>query len=536
MSRPAALAAASASMQRASRRSPGSSPSQRATPAEAVWPRGVAARTRSSTSQDSPRPQSGSTRPSSAPSRRASVSTSRSCARHDAEDSLTRRSPSCSPRSMLKALRWSRSITARVSGASLRRARAISRGSPSSHARRVGRPVSGSESASAPTRERSSSRSIATAACEARTPSISATASGTASTEWRQMRMRTPAICSPRSTGSKSAERAPVASTSGAASAGWVRASATKYDCREVKARPPNSDSGRGWMVTGAMSTPTIAVETNSVPDGSSTKATGAEATSHAARQTAGRASRLAGRARGGGADGGAGVAAAGQRTGDAAERGEPAGVLAQGLRHPLEVARGALALELGGQHAGEHGEQLLVGLAEAAGGARERGEAADPRVVGELERHAEVRHGGEVRLLVEAGVDRVAGNVIAATWARVLGHLAAVGVAQRRRLVGVQAEALAAARVDDAVHVVPAVEMREEQRHVGQLVLEQVEHRTRRVGEGPVGGRRRGGGGRHRSGVHRAIVLENELPRVKAQTKVRSGAMRLATFLTPGA
>ena len=37
--------------QRASSRSAGSSPSQRATPAEAVWPRGVTARTRSSTSQ-----------------------------------------------------------------------------------------------------------------------------------------------------------------------------------------------------------------------------------------------------------------------------------------------------------------------------------------------------------------------------------------------------------------------------------------------------------------------------------------------------
>ncbi len=41
MSRPADLAAASASAQRASSRSAGSSPSQRATPAEAVWPRGV---------------------------------------------------------------------------------------------------------------------------------------------------------------------------------------------------------------------------------------------------------------------------------------------------------------------------------------------------------------------------------------------------------------------------------------------------------------------------------------------------------------
>ena len=60
-----------------------------------------------------------------------------------------------------------------------------------------------------------------------------------------------------------------------------------------MKARLPYSDSGRGWIVTGAMSTPTIAVDTNSRPDGSSRNATGEEVTSQAARQTAGRASRL---------------------------------------------------------------------------------------------------------------------------------------------------------------------------------------------------------------------------------------------------
>ena len=65
-----------------------------------------------------------------------------------------------------------------------------------------------------------------------------------------------------------------------------------------MKARPPYSASGRGWIVTGAMSTPTIAVDTNSRPAGSSMKATGAAATSQAARQTAGRASRLPASAR----------------------------------------------------------------------------------------------------------------------------------------------------------------------------------------------------------------------------------------------
>ena len=158
-----------------------------------------------------------------------------------------------------------------------------------------------------------------------------------------------------------------------------------------MKARPPYSASGRGWIVTGAMSTPTIAVDTNSRPAGSSMKATGAAATSQAARQTAGRASRLPA-----------------SRPRHAAERGEPAGVLAQGLGHPLQVARRALALELGREHAREHREQLLVALAEAARGARERGEAADARAVGQLERHAEVGDGGELVLEVEARVDGV--------------------------------------------------------------------------------------------------------------------------------
>ena len=143
----------------------------------------------------------------------------------------------------------------------------------------------------------------------------------------------------------------------------------------------------------------------------------------------------------GGAADGGPGVAAAGQRARHAAEGGEPAGVLAQGLGHPLQVARRALALELGGEDAGEHREQLLVALAEARRGARQRGEAADPRAVRELERDAEVGDRGEPALLVEAGVDRVAGDVVAAARAGVLGHLAAEGVAQRGRLVGLQAE-----------------------------------------------------------------------------------------------
>ena len=85
-------------------------------------------------------------------------------------------------------------MTAIDTGDSERRARASSRGSSSSQVRRVPSPVSGSLSASAPTRERSSSRSIATAAWAASSESMSAIASGIDSTAWRQIRISTPAI------------------------------------------------------------------------------------------------------------------------------------------------------------------------------------------------------------------------------------------------------------------------------------------------------------------------------------------------------
>ena len=45
----------------------------------------------------------------------------------------------------------------------------------------------------------------------------------------------------------------------------------------------------------------------------------------------------------------------------------------------------------------------------------------------------------------------------------------------------------VAAAGVDDPVHVVPAVEVRQEERDVGELLLEQVEHGAGRIGEGPI-------------------------------------------------
>ena len=234
------------------------------------------------------------------------------------------------------------------------------------------------------------------------------------------------------------------------------------------------------------MSTPTIAVETNSRPAGSSMKATGAAATSQAARQTAGRASRLPASARV-------------TRPSAASPRACSRRVSDIRCRSRVELSRSSS--EESTRASTANSCSSLV--AEAAGGARERGEAADARVVRQLERHAEVGDGGELVLEVEARVDRVPGDVVAAARPGVLGHLAAEGVAQRRRLVGLQAEALAPARVDDPVHVVAAVEVREEQRRVGQLLLQQVEHGARRVRERPVGRGRRGRGSRDGADVH---------------------------------
>ena len=88
--------------------------------------------------------------------------------------------------------------------------------------------MSWSVSASAPIRLRSAACSIATAACAASSRSTPAGASCSASSGFCQITISTPATWPSRSTGSNTAERAPVASTSGAASAGCEFASATK--------------------------------------------------------------------------------------------------------------------------------------------------------------------------------------------------------------------------------------------------------------------------------------------------------------------
>jgi hypothetical protein len=92
----------------------------------------------------------------------------------------------------------------------------------------VATPVSSSVSDSVSTRARRPACSIATAACAASSRSIPPAPSGTDSIGSCQITISTPQTWPSRSTGSNSAERADVASTSGCASAGCVRASATK--------------------------------------------------------------------------------------------------------------------------------------------------------------------------------------------------------------------------------------------------------------------------------------------------------------------
>ena len=263
-----------------------------ATPADDVWPRGVAPRTRSSTSTASldPAARAGSPRTRrrrSAPARRPRAAPSR----QRAAVSLMSRSPSRSPRSMLNALMWSRSSTATASGESLRRARASSRGSSSSNARRVTRPVSASLSASACTRARSPACSIAIAACAATSRSTALGRVG--------QRVQ-------RALPDHDQHAGDLAVAQHGLEDGRARARGLDQRRRQRRVVAGVGDevrllggeraaagraSPRGWIVTGCDVTPAIAVEPNSRPDGSSRNATGASITSQAASQMAVRAS-----------------------------------------------------------------------------------------------------------------------------------------------------------------------------------------------------------------------------------------------------
>jgi hypothetical protein len=211
------------------------------------------------------------------------------------------------------------------------------------------------------------------------------------------------------------------------------------------------------------------------------------------------RAGNIAGRL----ADRGPRVVGARQCARHAGDRAHAARLVAQHVVEALQVALVALALQLGGEHAREHREQLLVGVRERLDRVAQRRQRADARAVRQLERDAEVGAGADALLHRQRAVDRMAGDLVAEPRRAILGHVRAERVAERGREVRAQADAAAVARVDDAVDELPAVEVREVQHRVWHVALEQVEDGTRRVRERPVGRRSRRSGGLDGTRVH---------------------------------
>ena len=150
--------------------------------------------------------------------------------------------------------------------------------------------------------------------------------------------------------------------------------------------------------------------------------------------------------------------------------------------------------------------------------GARERGEAADARAVGQLERDTEVGDGGELVLEVEARVDGVAGDVVAAAratssaiWPQKESRSGVAWFACRPKL--------SPPRVSTMRCTLRPVEVREEQRHVRQLLSSR--SRTERVAS--ASDRTRRSSRQRRSdgaGVHASIVVENARRRVQLRRK----------------
>ena len=135
-------------------------------------------------------------------------------------------------------------------------------------------------------------------------------------------------------------------------------------------------------------------------------------------------------------------------------------------------------------EHAREHLEELFVVAPEARRLVGQRGERADARAVGQLERHAQVRPGAGAALHPDQCVYRVGVEVVAEPRRAFLDHREVEGVGERRGEVRAQAERAAAALLDDPVHRVGAVEVCEVDRRVRHHPLEQVEHGARGVGE----------------------------------------------------
>ena len=204
-------------------------------------------------------------------------------------------------------------------------------------------------------------------------------------------------------------------------------------------------------MVTGAISTPYIAVETSSRPDGSSRKATGAAAASQAASQHGARGSPSPRRARG--------------------PRGRARPCRGPGERsESLRRRRSRSLVSRSSSEAStprEHREELLVLGAEARPCSRDSAASEPTREPSESSSgDAEVGAGAEARLGGDAAVDRVARRRRCSS----RGARSSAMCTQKESVSGRarferRPNSPPLRRVDDAVDVVAAVEVGEEDR-----------------------------------------------------------------------
>ena len=192
-------------------------------------------------------------------------------------------------------------------------------------------------------------------------------------------------------------------------------------------------------------------------------------------------------------ADGLAGIVAGSQSLGHPSDRAHSLGLISKHVVEPAQISCVGLSFKLGREDSREHHKQLLIGSRVSVSAPRQRGQRPDPGAVGQLQRHAEVRPGGDPLLHPQAGVDVVRADVAAPARATALGHVRAERVAQRKGLIGAQPVVGAAADIHDPVDELTAIQVRQKQRRAAHMALQKVKDGARRVGERPI--RCRGGG-----------------------------------------
>ena len=197
-----------------------------------------------------------------------------------------------------------------------------------------------------------------------------------------------------------------------------------------------------------------------------------------------------------------AGIVTRRECLGHTADRTHSSGLISKHVVEPAQISCVGLSFKFARQHPRQHHEQLLIGSGKGIASPRHRGQRADARPVGQLQRHAQIRPGAGAALHRERLVGVDAADIAGQARSAPLGHVRAEGVAQGQRLIRAQPVVCAPAYIHDAVDELAPIEVRHEHRGVGHVALEQVEHGARRVGERSV--RRRG---RRRCSLDRAHV-----------------------------